>query len=196
MLKSYGELFIGFFRAGMLGYGGGPSSIPLFHKEAVDKFKWVSDEEFGNILAIANTLPGPIVTKLAGYIGYRVAGVLGLLISVLATVVPTVLLMGLLLGSLYSIKDASWVVGMTTAIQPVIGVMMFVLAYDFIKKSWKGEGRILTLSLVAASIIALQLLGIHPALIIGVLLAYALLWGRKNKQQVEQQPEQKEAANK
>ncbi|MEW9671788.1 chromate transporter [Ammoniphilus sp. 3BR4] len=191
----YWELFLGFFRAGVLGYGGGPSSIPLFHKEAVDRYKWVTDEEFGNLLAIANTLPGPIVTKLAGYIGYQKAGLIGLIVATAATVVPTVLLMGLLLGSLYAIKDASWVVGMTTAVQPVIGVMMFVLAYDFLKRSWQGEGRMLTLSLVAVSIIALELLDLHPALLIGILLSYALLWGGK-KTPAEGQEVQKEAANK
>lgn len=57
----------------MLGYGGGPGSIPLIHKEVVDKYEWMSDEDFGDLLALANTLPGPIATKLAGYIGHRVS---------------------------------------------------------------------------------------------------------------------------
>ncbi len=59
------RIFLAFFRVGMLGYGGGPASIPLVHKEVVDHYKWMTDEEFGDVLALGNTLPGPIVTKLA-----------------------------------------------------------------------------------------------------------------------------------
>ena len=71
------DIFIAFFRSGMLGYGGGSSAIPLVKKEVVDTYKWMNDDEFGDLLAIANTLPGPIATKLAGYIGYRVGGYFG-----------------------------------------------------------------------------------------------------------------------
>ena len=60
------QLFMAFFRVGMLGYGGGPSSIPLVHKEVVEKYKWMNDDEFADVLALRNTLPGPISTKMAG----------------------------------------------------------------------------------------------------------------------------------
>jgi chromate transporter len=62
------QLFFAFFRVGMLGYGGGPSSIPLVHKEVVEKYKWMNDDEFADVLALGNALPGPIATKMAGYI--------------------------------------------------------------------------------------------------------------------------------
>lgn len=68
------DLFISFLRTGLLGYGGGPSTIPLVHKEVVHQYKWMDDEEFGNVLALGNSLPGPIMTKMAGYIGYRIGG--------------------------------------------------------------------------------------------------------------------------
>lgn len=87
------DLFIAFFRAGMLGYGGGLSAIPLMHKEVVKTYKWLDDDEFSDILALANTLPGPINTKLSGYIGWRLKGFMGLLTCIIATVFPTALLM-------------------------------------------------------------------------------------------------------
>ena len=95
--QNYGKqqlnLFLAFFRVGILGYGGGPGSIPLIHKEVVDKYQWTSDEEFGDILALANTLPGPIATKLAGYVGHRVSGVMGMLNAIVAVILPTIVLM-------------------------------------------------------------------------------------------------------
>jgi chromate transporter len=174
-LKVHKELFLGFFRSGMLGYGGGPSSIPLVHKEAVETYKWMTDEEFSDVLALGNTLPGPIITKMAGYIGYRVAGVTGLLTALLAVVVPTVLLMILLIGTLSSFRESPYVQGMTEAVTPVVGVMLAVLAYDFFKQAQKGIGWIVSIVLGGVSLLAFLLFDLHPAILIGILILYALL---------------------
>ena len=87
------NIFIAFFRSGMLGFGGGPSVIPLVYKEVVDRFKWMDDQQFSDVLALGNTLPGPINTKMAGYIGYRVGGFMGMVTALIASIVPTVILM-------------------------------------------------------------------------------------------------------
>lgn len=68
-MKKQLDIFIAFFRSGILGFGGGPAAIPLVHKEVVGNFKWMTDDEFADVLSIGNTLPGPIATKMAGYIG-------------------------------------------------------------------------------------------------------------------------------
>ena len=61
MGNSYKELTIAMLRTGILGFGGGPSVIPLIRYEAVSRYHWMRDEEFGEILAIANALPGPLI---------------------------------------------------------------------------------------------------------------------------------------
>ncbi|MBE3102666.1 MAG: chromate transporter, partial [Bacilli bacterium] len=98
-----------FFRIGLLGFGGGPASIPLVHQEVVKKHEWMTDDEFGDTLALANTLPGPIATKMAGYIGYRVAGIWGCLNALIVSVIPTVVLMIAFLGLLQTYKTIPWV---------------------------------------------------------------------------------------
>ncbi len=173
--KTQMNIFIAFFRSGMLGFGGGPSTIPLVHKEVVEQFKWMTDEEFADVLALGNTLPGPIATKMAGYIGYRVGGWVGLLIAIFATVMPTVFFLIGLIGVLATFRDSRIVIGMTQAITPVIGIMMIVLTYQFLKQSKKGLGWLQTISLSIISIIAYQLFNIHPAIVIGILLVYGLV---------------------
>src|SRR5947199_9501529 len=84
-------------RTGILGFGGGPSVIPLIRHEAVTRFHWVEDDEFGETLAIANALPGPIAPKIAAYLGYKVKGTLGAIVSVLAHILPTCIAMVFLL---------------------------------------------------------------------------------------------------
>lgn len=175
------DLFIAFFRAGMLGYGGGLSAIPLMHKEVVKTFKWMDDDEFSDILALANTLPGPINTKLSGYIGWRLGGIWGLINCICATVLPTAILMTLLLTILNVYKGKPWVQGMSKGVLPIAGVMIGVLAWDFIKKSKTQLGWLQTIIFIAISIVVMQLLGIHPAFLIIALILSALFTKEKKQ---------------
>ena len=140
----------------MLGFGGGPSSIPLVHQEVVKKYEWMTEDEFGDTLALANTLPGPIATKMAGYVGYRVAGIWGLLNALLASVIPTVVLMIVFLGLLQTYKDIPWVRHMSATVVPVVAVMLAVLTWDFIKKSGETLGWLRAVMLLALSAIFLK----------------------------------------
>ncbi|WKA56781.1 chromate transporter [Planococcus shixiaomingii] len=170
-MKTNADIFAAFFRVGILGFGGGPSAIPLFHREAVKKYKWMTDDEFGDTLALGNTMPGPIATKMAGYIGYRVNGIAGSLVALFASVVPTVLLMILLLGALQQFKGVEWVNNMSAAVVPVVGVMLAVMTWDFFKKSGESLGWMRAIWLTLMFAIMLEVLHIHPAfVIIGILI--------------------------
>lgn len=173
MLKKQREIFIAFFRSGILGFGGGPAAIPLVHKEVVETFGFMTDEEFADVLSIGNTLPGPIATKMAGYIGYRVGGVLGLLNALIATVIPTAIALILFLTVLREYKDLPFIQGMTNGVVPIVGVMMAVLTWDFLKKGQKALGWKIGGLIFVLSFIAMILLGLHPGIIIVVLLVLA-----------------------
>ncbi|KMK75003.1 chromate transporter [Alkalihalobacillus pseudalcaliphilus] len=183
--KKQRDIFIAFFRSGILGFGGGPSSIPLVHKEVVHTYQWLNDEEFSDVLALGNALPGPINTKMSGYIGYRVGGWFGLVNGVLATILPTVLLMIGLIGLISQFRDSRVVMGMTEAIAPVVGVMLAVLTYNFLKQSKGGLGIGGMLALSLLSLILYQFLHVHPAIIIAVLLFCAVAKPDKQKEKEE-----------
>lgn len=176
------DIFVAFFRSSILGYGGGPSSIPLVHKEVVGKYKWMTDEEFGDVLALANTLPGPINTKMAGYIGYRIGGIVGMVNALLASIAPTIILMIVFLTSLSAYKDKPWVAGMTKAVVPIVGVMMATLTWQFFQMGQKGLGWKGNWGLIIGSFIFMEVIGIHPGIIIAVLLGWALLSPVKKKE--------------
>jgi chromate transporter len=102
----YIQIFIAFFIPSIVGYGGGPASIPLIEHEVVNRYGWVTTGEFSEILALGNALPGPIATKMAGYIGFEVGGVLGAVIAELATIAPSLILMIVLLQLIFKYKDS------------------------------------------------------------------------------------------
>ncbi|MBP5979195.1 MAG: chromate transporter [Halomonas sp.] len=168
-------LFWAFFRVGIFGFGGGPSMIPLVHAEVVARHQWLSDEEFADILAIGNTLPGPIATKMPGYIGYRVGGIIGCVVAVLAVILPMIIAMIVMLGIFSRYRDVAWIRGMGQAVIPVVMVMMGQLAWDFFDKSQKALGWLISslMAIVAGALI--YGLGVHPGFIIGAILLAALL---------------------
>ncbi|MGM7703063.1 chromate transporter [Pseudalkalibacillus sp. Hm43] len=176
-------LFLAFFRVGIFGYGGGPSSIPLVHKEVVEHYRWFTDDEFGDLLALGNTLPGPIATKLAGYIGYRVAGPIGIINAVLATILPSIIAMIALLTTLSMYKDKPWVQGMTNAVVPVVGFMLAQLTWQFTKKSKEGMGWTVAIVFIVISLIVMEFLHIHPGILIAILLLYALFGGKRRREE-------------
>ncbi|MDN3016357.1 chromate transporter [Paenibacillus sp. BSR1-1] len=181
-MKPYVELAIGFARTGVTGYGGGPSTIPLIEFEAVQKYKWMTEEEFGEILALANTLPGPIATKMAAYIGYKVKGSLGATVAILAHILPSIVAMIGLLGVLYSFRKSPIVSGMVQGVTPVIGFMLLEMAYRFFQNGRKGLGLSKMVILSAVSLVFIQFLGVHPGILIAVfLIAAYLIADRKEK---------------
>lgn len=83
------QLFITFFKIGAFTFGGGYAMIALLEGELVTKKKWVTQEEFLDIVAIAESTPGPVAINSATFIGYKMAGVVGSALATLGTVLPS-----------------------------------------------------------------------------------------------------------
>ncbi|CEE03101.1 chromate transporter [Caldifermentibacillus hisashii] len=168
----YWNIFLAFFIPGILGYGGGPASIPLVENEVVDRYGWYTVQEFSQILALGNSLPGPIATKMAGYIGYDVGGVLGAIIAVFATVAPSLILMIILLKILLKYKNSPKVKRLTSYVRPIIAILLGVMAWDFFVESYEGIGIWQTVGIGVISFFMIERWRIHPAIVIVAAFVY------------------------
>ncbi|WP_219835451.1 chromate transporter [Paenibacillus sp. R14(2021)] len=166
------HLLLAFFLANVLGYGGGPASIPFMYQEVVTHFNWISDDQFSNMLALGNMLPGPIATKIAIYVGYDQAGWLGSVAALAATTVPSAVVLILLLKVLHKHRTSKAVKGMTLLVQPIIAAMMLQLTWKTGLLSFHALGILQTVVLFAFALLALVKFRIHPALVICGALAY------------------------
>ncbi len=162
MLKTYLDLFMAFLRPGIFTFGGGPSAIPLIQNEVVNNYHFFTIDEFSNVLALANSLPGPIATKLATVVGYKVAGIIGALISLLAAVGPTSIAIILLFGVYVKFKDAAWLKAMMRAVKPVVVIMV---AQSALTMAFGCSKDIYSLLLAVAAGVALYF-DVNPAIII------------------------------
>ncbi|ART78232.1 transporter [Sutcliffiella horikoshii] len=171
----YWEIFLAFFIPGILGYGGGPASIPLVENEVVHRYGWLSVSEFSEVLALGNALPGPIATKMAGYIGYEQAGILGAAVGVFATVAPSLILMIALMSLLYKFRDSPKVKRMSNYVRPTIALLLGVMAFRFFAESYEASGTIQTVFLIIASYLLLEKWKVHPAYVIVGALTYGAI---------------------
>ncbi|QBK25068.1 chromate transporter [Ureibacillus thermophilus] len=162
----YIQIFLAFFYPGILGYGGGPASIPLIEHEVVDKYGWMTTTEFSEVLALGNALPGPIATKMAGYIGYEVGGIFGAIVALLATVGPSLLAMLILLNILYRFRQSPRVERLSSFVLPAIAVLLAEMTFDFVKTSYDMIGFIASILLIIGAYVALEKLKIHPAYVV------------------------------
>lgn len=83
------ELFFTFLKIGAFTFGGGYAMIPLIHKEAVENYHWVDDEEILDILAIAESTPGPLAVNSATFIGYKIGGFWGSFLATFGVILPS-----------------------------------------------------------------------------------------------------------
>ncbi|MFC0268032.1 chromate transporter [Kushneria aurantia] len=172
----YWQLFLAFFIPNMIGYGGGPAIIPLIENEVVGRYGWMTSQHFAETLALGNSLPSPIATKMAGYIGYDVAGPFGAVIAVLATVTPSLLLMLCALGLLTRYRDSIKVKSMSQWVRPVIMVLMGALVWSFFSEGVSSAGLWSTLGIGAVAAALLMGTRIHPALVVCLGLGYGALF--------------------
>lgn len=145
-MKKLWELFITFFRIGAFTFGGGYAMIPLIQKEVVDNKKWVSDEDILDIVAIAESTPGPIAINAATFIGYKTAGVMGSAFATLGVVLPSFVIISLIAYLLAEFAHIKLIRYAFFGIRAGVLALVSKSLYTMYKKAPKGK---------SASIIAL-----------------------------------------
>ena len=93
---TYFNLFLVFFKVGLLSFGGGYAILPLMQHEVVDVNKWISFKEFMDIVAVSQITPGPISINLATHVGYRIGGTLGSTIATTSVILPSIVIISLI----------------------------------------------------------------------------------------------------
>ncbi|MDZ4806265.1 MAG: chromate transporter [Candidatus Eisenbacteria bacterium] len=161
-LKAILEVFFVFARAGLMAWGGGPSMIPLIRAETI-RHGWLTDIEFLDALAMGNALPGPIATKLSGYVGYRVAGVPGAVAATIGMAFPTVVLILLVAGVYLRFKEAPWMQSVMTGLRPAAVALLIATIVEVWPASMGGWRPVL---IGGATLVALLGFHVHPALAI------------------------------
>ncbi len=92
MNNIYIQLFLSFFKVGLFTFGGGWAMISIIEKEIVDHKKWIERDEFLDLLAVAQSLPGVFAVNLSVAVGDKLRGMRGAVVAALGTILPSFLI--------------------------------------------------------------------------------------------------------
>jgi chromate transporter len=187
------ELFVSFARVSLFGFGGGPSMIPLVRAVVVEGRGWLTPEAFLDAFAFGNALPGPIVTKLAAYVGHQVAGWPGAAAALAGATLPTMALILLATRLVMSGKDNPVLRAAIAGIRPVVVALLLLVAWDFAPRAlgvagWNAIGAVRgwfaavgsawpLWAIAVASLVATVRFKVHPVPLIVIGAALGLLFG-------------------
>ena len=137
-IKFYFKLFASTFYLSAFTFGGGFVIIPLMKKKFVDQYKWIDEKEMLDLTAIAQSSPGAIAVNAAILIGYRLAGILGAMITILGTVLPPLLILSVISLAYTEFRDNLIVKyllrGMQAGVAAVIIDVIVTMGINLIKE--------------------------------------------------------------
>jgi chromate transporter len=153
-----------FLRIGLFAIGGAYSFLPLLHKEIVERYGWLTKEEFLEVLGVVKIFPGAISIKFATYTGYKMAGWLGAAIANVANLLSPALLIIFATYLYNNYKNAPQVKGAFEMVQIAVFAMIVAVAFQTINVQELIKWR--NLIVVCVAFILFMFTKIHPAFII------------------------------
>lgn len=161
-LKLMAELFFTFFKIGAFTFGGGHAMIPLIQKEAVEKKGWISDDDIFDVVAIAESTPGPVAVNSATFVGYKTAGFWGALAATVGVVLPSFVIILVISGILREFRENTVVRYAFFGIGAGVIALIFKALFNMYKQCPKG---ILSYILMGISFVAVAFLDFNVIIV-------------------------------
>lgn len=162
-MNIYWNSFKIFFKIGMFTLGGGYAMIPIIETEVVDKHKWVSKEEFIDLIAIAQSCPGVFAINISTFIGYKLKKIPGAVCCALGTALPSFLIILAIAMFFHQFQDNPIVASMFRGIRPAVVALIAVPTFN-LARSAKLTWTTCWIPIVGA--LAIWALGVSPIIII------------------------------
>jgi len=137
----YLELFINFFKIGLMSFGGGYAAITLMQQIIVEQYGYLTMEEFVNLITIAEMTPGPIALNSSTFVGTMVGGIPGALIATLGCVLPSLIIVTILAVLFNKYKNLNVVQGILSGLKPMVVAFIVAAALNIFIITMFGEDK-------------------------------------------------------
>ena len=162
-MNFYTDAFITFSKIGFFTLGGGYAMLPLIEKEVVDKKHWLAKDEYMDIIAMAQSLPGIMAVNTSIFIGYKMKKVLGSIVCLLATVLPSFIIILLIAVYFRTYTNNPVVISIFKAIRPAIVALIAVPVFTTAQTAHLNKKNII---IPVVATILISFLGISPIFIV------------------------------
>ena len=177
------KIFISTLYLSAFTFGGGYVIVSLMKKKFVDEYHWIEENEMLDLVAIAQSAPGAIAVNGAIVVGYKLAGIAGVMVAILGTVIPPFLILSVL-SVFYQAFRSNYVVSqMLEGMQAGVGAVIASVVFDMGKPIIK-EKDILSILILAGAFIASYMWKLNVVFIIlfcGVLGVCRTLLGKRRR---------------
>lgn len=187
-ISAYLTLFFTMLKIGLFTFGGGYAMIALLENEFVTKRKWIEHEEFMDMVAIAESTPGPIAINAATYIGYTRGKVLGSILCTLGVCIPSFLIIYAISLFFDQFLSIAWVAAAFRGVQVCVVFLILSAGWKMLKKLKKSAFNIAMMSVVIAYMVAFSLCSVSFSSVFYILIGatigltgYAIRYFRKKK---------------
>ena len=178
-------LFLSMLKIGCFAFGGGYAIIALLENEFISKRKWIDHDEFMDVVAIAESTPGPIAINVATYIGYKLKGFLGAVIATVGMCLPSFVIMYLVSLFYDRFMEVPLVSAAFKGIQICVVYLIASAAFKMLKKMKKTPLNIAVFSVTSIGMILCTLFDIRISsvwfIIFSGILRLSVFLIRKNK---------------
>ena len=168
------NLFFSFFKIGLLTFGGGYAMISVFEDEFCSKKQYITEPEFIEMIALAESTPGPIAINGATYVGYKRAGVLGSIFATIGMILPSFIIIYLISIYFDAFMQIALVQKAFRGIQCGIGVLIINAGIKMLKKAKKDWFNITWLVLTIILMVVVELFSIKFSAIYVIVFGGAL----------------------
>lgn len=162
-LKTLMSIFWTFFRIGAFTFGGGYAMIPLIQRETVESKKWITDDDILEIVAIAESTPGPVAINSSTFVGYRVAGFWGAAFGTLGMVMPSFIVILAISSVLREFQDIQAVQYAFQGIRAGVLALILKALVTMYKKAKKG---LFTYIVMASALILVAFVKVNVLVVI------------------------------
>ena len=170
-IKSIFILMLTMMKVGAFTFGGGYAMISLLHSEFVEKKKYLENDEFMDIVAIAESTPGPIAINMATYVGYKRNGFLGALFSTLGICIPSFIVIFVISLFFDSFLEITWVKSAFRGIQICVIYLILSAGFKMIMKMKKKALNIIILSVTAVLMVIFSIFNVSFSAIFFILIS-------------------------
>ena len=157
------SLFWTFFKIGAFTFGGGYAMIPLITKEVVDDKKWITNEDILDVIAIAESTPGPIAVNSATFIGCKIAGFWGAMFATFGVVLPSFVIISIISMVLDKFQDIQAVKFAFNGIRAGVLALIIKALFSMYKQCPKN---LVSYIIAGISFIAVAILGINMLIVL------------------------------
>ena len=189
-MKIVFQLFFTFFKIGAFTLGGGYAMLSMVEKAVVDKKQWIPSDEFWDMIAIVQSLPGVFAVNTALYVGHRIAGRKGAAAAILGAIIPSIVIILLLATIFREYRNLPVVERIFKGIRPCVVALILAPSLRMIKSAkvtWK------TAIIPIAAAFLIWWCKVSPVIVIIAAIAgslvYAIVMERKMKQTAKKEVE-------